>query len=168
MHITALSGRRIESEAWLNALLAASNYPEVVVTRYRHWETGAEADVAFEAARLANQAPQLVIAKSLGTVIAASAFCQYEFHPTKAIFIGAPYAAIGHGESQFLRRFAASIDTLFVQQAQDPGGSAAGLATSLQLSRGEVVEVPGSDHLYSDTNALALILCRWIKKYPEL
>ncbi len=168
MLITALSGRRIETEVWLKSLLAAAKYPDAEVTRYRHWETDAEASVAFEAARLANQSPQLVIAKSLGTVVAATAFCLHEFNPTIAVLIGIPYVALESNEVQFLRRFAASIDTLFIQQAQDPGGSAALLAAALRITRGEVVVVPGNDHLYSDTTALASILGRWTKRYAGL
>ena len=168
MLITGLSGRRIETEAWLKSLLAAAKYPDVKVTRYRHWDTDAEASVAFEAARLANQSPQLVIAKSLGTVIAATAFCLHEFRPTIAVLIGTPYAALENNDVQFLRRFAASVDTLFIQQAQDPGGSADGLAAALQVIRSEVVEVPGNDHLYLDTAALASILDRWTRQYPGL
>jgi hypothetical protein len=144
MLITALSGRRIETEAWLKGLLVEAKYPEAKVTRYRHWDIDAEASVAFEAARLATQSPQLVIAKSLGTVIAATAF--------------------NLNEVQFLRRFAASVNTLFIQQEQDPGGSADSLAAALQVNRREVVEVPGNDHLYSDTAALASILGHWTKQ----
>ena len=168
MLITALAGRRIETEAWLKSLLDAAKYPDAEVTRYRHWDADAEASVAFEAARLANQSPRLVVAKSLGTVIAATAFCLHGFHPTIAVLIGIPYVALESNEVQFLRRFAANIDTLFIQQAQDPGGSAALLATALQVTRGEVVEVPGNDHLYSDITTLASILDRWTKQYSRL
>jgi len=168
MLITALSGRRIETEVWLKSLLVAANYPDAEITRYRHWDTDSEPSVAFEAARLANQSPQLVIAKSLGTVIAATAFCLHKFRPAIAVLIGTPYAALESNEIQFLRRFVASVDTLFIQQAHDPGGSAGLLDAALHLTRGKVVEVPGSDHLYSDTAALALVLDRWTRQYPGL
>ena len=94
MHVTALPGRRSETEAWLRSVLVAAGFPEAVVTRYRHWDTEVEANVAFEAARLANQSPPLVIAKSLGTVIAATAFCLHKFRPTGAVLIGTPHLRV--------------------------------------------------------------------------
>ena len=128
MHVTALPGRRSETEAWLRSVLVAAGFPEAVVTRYRHWDTEVEANVAFEAARLANQSPPLVIAKSLGTVIAATAFCLHKFRPTGAVLIGTPYAALESGDLRFLQQFSAAVETLFIQQSEDPGGSAAELA----------------------------------------
>lgn len=74
MQVTALPGRRSETEAWLRSLLVAAELPDAGIVRYRHWDTNVEVSAPFEAARLANQAPQLVIAKSLGTVVAATAF----------------------------------------------------------------------------------------------
>jgi hypothetical protein len=168
MHVTALPGRRSETEAWLRSLLVAAGLPEASVVRYRHWDTDVEASGAFEAARLANQSPQLVIAKSLGTVIAATAFCLHEYRPTAAVLIGTPYAALESSDLHFLQQFAAGVETLFIQQSEDPGGSAAQLRTALQLARGEVAAVPGDDHLYSDTTALAAVLRRWIKQQPVL
>ena len=166
MLITALPGRNVETEAWLKSVLIAAKYPDAEVTRYRHWETNAEASVALEASRLVNQSPQLVIAKSLGTIIAATAFCLHEFRPTIAVLIGTPYISLKSNEVQFLRRFAAGVDTLFIQQAQDPGGSADLLSAALQLTRGKVIEVSGNDHLYSDTSVFASILGRLTKQYP--
>ena len=165
MRITALPGRRIETEAWLKGLLVAAKYPDAKVTRYRHWDTDEEASVAFEAERLSSQSPQLVIAKSLGTVIAATAYSLHQFRPAFAVLIGTPYDALKDDEFQFLRRFAASVHTLFIQQAQDPGGSADRLVVALKVNRSSVVEVPGNDHLYSDTNASVSLLDRWTKQY---
>lgn len=167
MLITALAGRSVETETWMKSLLGAANYPDAEVTRYRHWDTNAEASVAFEAARLASQSPQLVIAKSLGTVIAATAFCLHAFRPAFAVFIGTPYAALADNEVQFLRHFAASVNTLFIQQAEDPGGHAIYLGSALQVKRGEVVGVAGDDHLYADTAVLASILRRWTRQQVD-
>lgn len=168
MHVTALPGRRSETGVWLRSFLVAAGLPEAGVVRYRHWDTDFEASVPFEAARLANQSPQLVIAKSLGTVIAATAFCLHEFRPAAAVLLGTPYAALGSGDLHFLQLFAAGVETLFIQQSEDPGGSAGQLPAALRLARGEVAAVPGNDHLYSDTTALAAILRRWRQQRPGL
>lgn len=166
MNVTALPGRRSETAAWLKGVLVAAGFPEAVVTRYRHWDTALEASVAFEAARFANQAPPLVIAKSLGTVIAATAFCLHQFRPSAAVLIGTPYAALESRDVGFLRQFSASVRTLFIQQSADPGGSAAELAGALHLARGEVVAIPGDDHLYSDAVALASLIQHWRRQEP--
>ena len=160
MLVTALPGRRSETEAWLRSVLVAAGFPAAVVTRYRHWDTGAEASVAFEAARLTNQSPPIVIAKSLGTVIAATSFCLHKFRPTAAVLIGTPYAVLESSELRFLQQFSAGVDVLFIQQSEDPGGSAAELPGALHLARGKVVTVPGDDHIYTDTEVLAKVIQR--------
>lgn len=161
MQVLALPGRRVETEAWLKKLLVAAQIPDAEVTRYRHWDTDADAAVAFEAERLSDWMPRLVIAKSFGTVVAATAHCLHQFQPAFGIFIGTPYAVLEDEEVHLLQRFSADVETLFIHQAEDPGGSAAQLSTALQLRLGEVVEVPGNDHLYLDTGALAVIVRRW-------
>lgn len=166
MQVTALPGRRSETESWLRGVLVASGFPEAVVTRYRHWDSEAEASVAFEAGRLANQSSSLVIAKSFGTVVAATAFCLHSFRPAAAVLIGTPYSALESRELGFLRGFSAAVETLFIQQTEDPGGSAAELAPTLHLARGEVVAVPGNDHMYSDSAALAAAILRWRHANP--
>lgn len=168
MQIIALSGRRIETEAWMKRLLAAANYPDAQILRYRHWHTNVDASVDFEAMRLAKQSPQLVIAKSLGTVIASTAYCLHDFRPAAAVLIGTPFAALEREQVQYLQRFAAGVETLFIQQAEDPGGFAKDLAAALHVTRGEVVEVAGSDHIYADTGELAAILDRWKAKHPGM
>ena len=161
MSVVALPGRRSETEPWLRALLDASGHPDARVVRYRHWDTAHEASVAVEAERLADAAPRIVVAKSFGTIVAATAYDAWRFRPAYGLFVGTPYAAIDDDALHLLRRFAAEVTTLFIQQAEDPGGAASALAATLRLRRGEVVEVPGSDHLYRDVDALAAIVRRW-------
>jgi alpha-beta hydrolase superfamily lysophospholipase len=161
MDVVALPGRSRETEVWLNSLLRAAHHPAAKVIRYRHWDTDVEADVAFEAKRLYEESPQLVVAKSLGTVIAATAHGSNKFRPAFAVFIGTPFAALQEQDIRLLRQFAAAVPTLFIQQAQDPGGPAGELAGALQLRSGNVVEVPGNDHLYLDIDALAGIMRNW-------
>ena len=168
MQVVALPGRRTETEPWLRSLLVAAGWPDSGLVRYRHWDTDAEASVSFEASRLATQAPQLVIAKSLGTVIAATAFGHHGFLPAAAVLVGTPFQAVAAEDLRLLQQFARGVETLFIQQAEDPGGSAAALHTALQLTRGQVAAVPGNDHLYLDTSALIGALQRWTAQQPGL
>ena len=166
MDITALPGRRSETGPWLKNVLAAAGFAEAVVTRYRHWDVQFEASADFEAAQLARQSPRLVIAKSLGTVIAATAYCLDGFHPAAAVLIGVPFAGLAKRELDFLQQFSAAVETLFIQQVADPGGAAAALGEALRLQRGEVVAVPGDDHLYADSAALGAIIRDWKGLHP--
>jgi len=168
MQVIALPGRRVETEVWLKSLLAAAGFPKADLTRYRHWDSDAEASVAFEAARLIGQSPNLVIAKSFGTVVAATAFCVHGFRPATAVLIGTPYAAVDRNDLTFLQRFAAGTKTLFIQQDQDPGGSAVALHGALSIAADTVATVPGDDHIYSDTAALAAIVQRWNKQLARV
>ena len=161
MQVVALPGRSSETEPWLRSLLVAAGWPDSGLVRYRHWNSDTEASVSFEASRLAEQAPQLVVAKSLGTIIAANAFCRHGFRPAAAVLVGTPFRAIAAEDFRFLQQFARGVETLFIQQTEDPGGWAAELHAALELTRGQVAAVPGSDHLYADRSALVAALRPW-------
>ena len=162
MQVVALPGRRPETESWLRDLLLAAGLPDAGVVRYRHWTSADEADVLFEAARLSGQTPALVVAKSMGTVIAATAFGHHGFRPAAAVLVGTPYLAIGADDLEHLQTFARGVDTLFIQQSDDPGGSATELHHALRIERGQVAAVPGSDHLYTNESALVDALRPWL------
>jgi hypothetical protein len=164
MEVVGLPGRRSETEPWLRDLLLAAGLPDSGIVRYRHWDSGAEASVSFEAALLSDKAPRLVVAKSLGTVIAATAFAHHRFRPAAAVLVGTPFQAIAVEDLRLLRNFARGVETLFIQQTEDPGGSAAALHDALQLTRGHVAAVPGRDHLYSDTSVLVNAIRSWAGK----
>jgi len=167
MQVVALPGRRSETVLWLRELLHAVGLPDSGVVRYRHWHSDVEASVSFEAGLLADQTPQLVVAKSLGTVIAASAFAHHGFRPTAAVLVGTPFQAVAAEDLRLLQNFALGVETLFIQQIQDPGGPAAALHDALRLTRGQVAAIPGSDHLYSDVSALVSVLGPWIARHPD-
>lgn len=164
MHVIALPGRNPQTEVWLRSVLMESALPSDGIIRYRHWDSAVDADADIEAQRLDNLSPALVVAKSLGTVIAARAFCIHQFRPRAAILIGTPYSANNPEDLVCLQQLAEGVETLFIQQVEDPGGPASQLATSLRLSRSEVAAVPGNDHLYTDITVLAAIIQRWKEK----
>ncbi len=166
MQVVALPGRTSGTEAWLQDVLRAAGLPAGGILRYRHWDSEADASVELEASRLEGQTPRLVVAKSMGTIIAATAFDLHKFRPRAAILIGTPYAPMPAAVRRLMSKFSQGVSTLFIQQAQDPGGSAAELPAALELVSGEVLAVPGADHLYSDTTALGAILKQWTTNHP--
>lgn len=162
MQVIALPGRNVQTDAWLRAILADSSVPSDGIVRYRHWDNAIDADADFEARRLAGLAPDLVIAKSFGTVVAATAFSSHRFRPQSAILIGTPFGALDAEDLIGLQRLAEGAKTLFIQQEEDPGGPASQLGASLRLPQANVVAVPGSDHLYQDVARVAAIIRDWM------
>jgi hypothetical protein len=161
MQVVALAGRNAQTESWLRSVLAAAALSDARVLKYRHWTSDAEADVGFEASLLANLSPDLVVAKSFGTAVAATAYRSATFRPKAAVFIGTPFLAAGEEGLSDLIEFAQNIETLFIQQSEDPGGSASALTSALSLMRGTVKAVPGSDHLYQDVGLVASLIRSW-------
>ena len=164
MQTIALPGRHPQTEAWLRSLLAAAGLPFDAVIRYRHWTSGVEANAAAEAERLADAAPSLLVAKSFGTVVAATAFDRNNFRPAAAVLIGTPYQAIPAADVRLLRRLARESPVLFIQQSDDPGGPASRLASTLEVVDSTVAAVPGDDHLYEDVTSIAGLIRTWITR----
>jgi pimeloyl-ACP methyl ester carboxylesterase len=167
MQVVSLPGRHPETESWLRSVLLAANLPAEGITRYRHWDAEVEASMSFEAQRLDGLAPSLVVAKSFGTRIAAAAFLHHRFRPRAAVLIGTPYLAVEDEDLALLQQFVNAVGTLCIQQVDDPGGPSEKLAGALKIPSAEVVSVPGSDHMYSDTAALATIIERWNRSRSE-
>jgi hypothetical protein len=167
MQIVALAGRNAQTESWLRSVLSAAALPDDGVVQYRHWASNAEANVDFEADLLANLSPDLVVAKSFGTAVAAAAYRSARFRPKAAVFVGTPFLAAGNEGRSNLLEFARNVETLFIQQQADPGGSASILPSALNLNQGKVEEVPGSDHLYLDVELVASLIRGW-KRFPEI
>jgi hypothetical protein len=162
MQVIALPGRRAETESWLCSLLEASGLGTEGVIRYTHWTDGNEASVPTEAKRLAGLSPDVVVAKSFGTNVAALAFDQNQFRPGRVILIGTPYLAVSAHELTLLRRLARATPVKFIQQAEDPGGPASQLAQNLEVREDSVVAVPGNDHMYTDIKLLSAITREWL------
>ena len=157
MKILGLAGVKAATLDWMQLLLAALDDEsfEAEIHHYRHWSDAGEADVDFEAAALANRAPDLVIAKSLGTCIAVHAFAHSGFRPRKAVFIGTPLGRHGADDYARLAGFTASVPTLFIQQTDDFNGSCKALRSAVEaFANARVAEVAGDDHVYRDITEL--------------
>lgn len=146
----------------MRALLVATGFPQAEIVRYRHWDHSVAPDVSYEAGRLRNRVARLVVAKSLGTLVAASAFGSCSFRPDAAILIGTPVRNLGAEHLRLYGNLADQVPTLFIQQTTDLVGSYADLCAKVRtFARAEVAEVPGSDHLYGDTSELVAVIKPW-------
>ncbi len=163
MKLIALPGQNQATEPWLAEIvgLVTTSGDSVDQLHYRHWDKSGEPDVAHEASRIADSQCDLVIAKSLGTLIALTAFKQCGFRPGRAVFIGIPFNHYSADYLQLLQEFAAATPALFIQQTADVTGRFDAL-NAKYADVAEVAEVPGSDHFYDDVEQLQKLISAWL------
>ena len=164
MKILGLPGRDQHTEQWLKRLLDDIDLGDATVVHYGHWD-GGEPNVADEAERLAGKDPQLIVAKSMGTLVGTRAFAARLVSPRLMVLIGVPIAHLPDDALEPFRRVASSIPTLFIQQTDDVTGKFAQVKElAAGLGRSTTAEVPGSDHQYEDIQELVAIIRDWIAK----
>ena len=156
--VLGLPGRNPETETWMSELLSAAGCGDAEVARYGHWQDGGDPDVAREALGHSLSGRRLVVAKSMGTMVLLAA-AQRDY-PERAVLIGTPIKAYSEAQIEALQALAARLPCLFIQQTEDFTGSAASLRAVLG---GAVTfeEVPGSDHVYADVQALGELISSW-------
>jgi len=164
LHIVALPGRDRQTEAWMRDLIDALAQPDATVRalHYRHWDTGAAPSFDAEAATIAGLEPDLAVAKSMGTLVSVAAFGAHAFRPKRAVFIGTPFNHFG-AYAATMRDFCRAVPTLFIQQTADVTTRFDELTRALgDIDGATFAEVPGSDHVYSDVQALARLVRDWL------
>ena len=161
MNILGLPGRDQATEQWLQNLLSGvSGGSSSSVHGYRHWRDAGDPDVAYEAGLIAGLSVDLVVAKSLGTMVLLAAF-QQGFALSGAVLIGLPLRAYNEDQLRLLQQFVRRRPCLFIQQTGDFTGPFAELETLLGGGEPTLVEVAGDDHVYSDTLELAGHIEAW-------
>lgn len=161
MNVLLLGGNSPRHYEWIRELGDALERAghSVILHDYAHWQSGeALANVQSEITSLrtamSNQRDYVVVAKSIGTVIAALAVAQGALHPRKCILLGTPISGIAGETAAFAPSLAALPRTTFVQNEYDPFGSADQLDALLEAthpSSYELIVVPGNaTHDYID------------------
>ncbi len=161
MKILGIPGVKIETKEWMKSLFSAlgENSFESKVHLYRHWSDNIEADIDYEASCLEDFSVDLVIAKSLGTLITTLAFASFNFEPKAAVLIGSPLKRHGLDNFGLLKSFVESVPTHFIQQTSDFNGSFEQLRKIVQPYQNAIVtEIPGDDHIYGDIDELQKII----------
>lgn len=162
MSVLALPGRRPETLPWMQALLTELGAPDAAIQRYGFWAGDySNPDVGPEARLAASSAADRVVALSIGTLVASIARREHGFGPRACVLIGAPVKRLaGEGRLDLLAEQAATIPTLFIQQAADPTGSFEALKAALPASA-TLRTVAGDDHAYDDIRGLAALIAGW-------
>lgn len=125
---------------------------------YDHWSKGGEvADITDEI----NKAQQLVVdwdeyvvlAKSIGTVIAALGHVNGNLNAQRYTLLGIPYEGIADRTPEFEPSLALLPPTVIIQNTADPVGSFLEVRRRLEVidtSHIELIETPGDTHDYTD------------------
>jgi hypothetical protein len=164
MNILGLPGRIPETATWLTKLFDSLSLCKSDISSYRHWKEDIEPDIYYEAEKFRNISVDLVVAKSLGTLIATKAYESYSFKTKRAIFIGNPLRRLIPEYVELLDHFANTVPILFIQQTSDPKGSYRQLESITQrYELCNTVEVSGNDHLYNNFNELKSIIKSWMR-----
>ena len=163
MKLLGLPGRDQATDAWLRGLIQAvgDGQHEIAMPSYRHWDSEHNPDPAFEAASLAVSQADLVIAKSMGTMVLLELFAA-GMTPDRAVLIGVPLVGYSATQHQRLSELVAQVPCLGIQQTDDFTGSFSALQDVLGDTAATLAEVPGADHVYSDTRLLAQLINDWL------
>jgi hypothetical protein len=168
MNILALPGISQKTEKWASNLLAelAAEQRTMSVQRYLHWDCGdGEQCLKFaeEVERLRGLSVDLLVAKSLGTMIGLAAIGQKLIAPQRAVLIGTPVSGFKENNLNLRKMADLGIPCLYIQQVHDIVGPAAALKAEIDGLPGiELVEIPGDNHQYKDLKLLARYIKRWL------
>lgn len=168
MKILGLPGRNPQTGPWMEKVLKAIDVEgsEKITQYYAAWKSGgSQADPKQEVDIAASHKPDLIVAKSIGSVIAVNAITKDRLSPKYQVFIGVPFKGLGEPQRKLFLDFCnREKPTLFIQQANDPAGAYAVMAEHLPKSEFNTLkEVPGADHKYDDVEQLGSIISEWIK-----
>jgi len=172
MRLLGLPGNNPSTYAWMIDLVRCLDVPRSFscIQRYACWaEPASSFDLHHEASAAESAQPNLVIAKSVGTLVALEAFSAHcDKH--RFVFLGIPLKIYSKDQSASLHHFVDIADVLLIQQTEDRTGHAKDLRSMLSITKHQsVVEIPGSDHSYSDIPLLkALIESWWAPLNPSI
>lgn len=138
MNIVILGGNSPAHKQWIRDLGAhlESDKHNVFLHDYKHWNSGDEsADIEYEIRQVGdkfgNLTDCLIIAKSVGTVIATLAVAHSRIKPTKTVLLGIPIDGVAGETEGFAASFYLLPETQILQNQHDPYGSSSGIENFL-------------------------------------
>jgi len=169
LKILGLPGVNPVTEHWMESLFNIMDLGQTtsIVQDYQCWEMpGSRLDLEVEIEKAGKEQADIIIAKSIGTALALNGYKRKLFTAKQCIFIGTPIKGLGASERNMLReQITETRFMLFIQQTNDRAGSIAELREIVvDNTTVKVVEIPGSDHMYSDIHQLKDIIELWYQK----
>jgi predicted alpha/beta-hydrolase family hydrolase len=158
MNAVVLGGMSSRHREWVLQVAEALG-PEYEIVRslnYRHWEhPGSEMDIEYEIARLAELAQGLaeyvVVAKSIGTVVATIATMRGLLRPKRCLFMGFPLKVVMAELPEVASALPLLPLTTFLHNEHDPLGGAEAVLAYIVAHAPEAYTLqtlPGSTHDY--------------------
>ena len=136
-----LGGNNPQHAEWIRELGAVLTHAghSVVLHDYAHWKSGAaladiEAEIQSIAKKMHKKHGFVVVAKSIGTVIASLAIARGMLKPSSCLLLGVPYSGIAGEIQDFLPSLQRLPKTTFIQNEFDPYGGAEGLDALLEVA----------------------------------
>lgn len=167
MRVLGLPGRKPSTLPQMQALLAALGLPEAPVQAYGFWGAAdvTNPDISPEVMAAAASRAELVVAKSIGTLVTALAERDHGFAPKACVFLAIPLRRFEALELvPLLEAHCRMTPTLVVQQTDDYNGPYAQVARIVAPHPlCQVVEIPGGDHLYEDVDLIAPLVRPWLE-----
>jgi predicted alpha/beta-hydrolase family hydrolase len=162
-------GQKIDNKVWAEELAAGLGVrfaKECSVFSYPWWfDKSLAVDPHQIAKMLAEMAPSIIVAKSIGSLLTALSASQYSLAVKTVVLIGVPIGSIGVVEKSWLRNIAVpDRKTLVIQQSQDKAGSFKEVCNELASPFVDFVEVTGSDHSYSNVKELIDVIATWFNE----
>jgi len=167
MNALLLPGNSPRHSQWVEELkTAVAPQLQLVKTQhYHHWQTGGEmADIEYEInmaqSKVEKLNPYLIIAKSIGTVIAIKGIADKKLNPEKVILLGVPINGGVSEEifSKWLQRV--NTQVVFVQNTNDPLGSFSDIYAAFKDKNNDssFVELSGKTHAYISFKDIANLI----------
>lgn len=159
MHILILGGQSTRNRAWAYALQEALMplSDDIAVHEYAHWlqqngQIDLDGELAAVEAKLAAHGDYIIVAKSIGGVLAAKGINDGLLAPRKLAVLGTPLATIQLESIPYIDWLTKSTaPKLFIQNQADPLGSFADLQAYFKgsaLANYAMAETPGDTHSY--------------------
>ena len=167
MNILGLPGKNSATGPWMEEILSQIDLPEDTrnTQYYKAWqEAGSEIDEVVELDLAAGFDPNLIVAKSMGSILTLIGVGAGKLKPTACVLIGVPVNGLLETEKSVLQNWQdTGISLLCIQQTSDVTGTYEQLEDLAPEANGLVtlVEIAGSDHVYSDVPELTQIINKW-------
>lgn len=174
MNAIYLPGNSSQNKHWANDLSRAMKplFARSYVHNYLHWDTEDsfvefDLELAIVSEKAIDYEPYVVIAKSVGALLAAKGMYEGALFPEKCIFLGLPQDLMqkpDYPASAWLKQI--SVPCLVLQNTQDPSGSYKTVSSFLDNCKNKDIthkKLAGSDHTYADYESIRTEVSAFLK-----
>lgn len=178
MNLLLLPGNSPRNKPWIHevATQLAPLFSRCFVHEYEHWDNGRDfisfnQELGLLGPRVKDFGDYAIFAKSVGSILALKGTFEHTFAPNACILVGIPLPFIKKFDvamSDWLH--ACPVPLLIIQNRNDPAGSfedvKAYVGAAQPTSPCQLVELPGSDHDYSNLPRLTQAIQNFIAGLP--